>query len=380
MESLPPPLGSESQKIHERFCVIFEECIENNMSKDENLSHLSSSLSTQKRKKKPDLCGSGSSAARERPVSLETSSHVRSSVSGVDCEGWSDGAGSVYSQAEESAFRAVQGAPLTPWRAVGVSPSVSSAVFGLSWSRRAMVVWCRFSVLSWASRSGGICSTCDLRASEVRLLEGVCSSCCRRVSEHAVVLREVLLRSGVGGVVHGVSKAMLRPSSQSSSLFPSIRCRQAERVDLLLLGLTPACVCSSFILATGCCFRRQELTFTRFSEEATFEGLERLCLSAESSHPSVAWSVEAALPSAVSLLSSWWCCFSNVFAGLGVSSASFSCDWIKSVFWRHRSLAQRRSPRASYFGNDMEVPGIRGNEENLTVPWSSFSVRTAIGS
>ncbi|WZY92918.1 hypothetical protein YC2023_065247 [Brassica napus] len=82
-------------------------------------------------------------------VSLKTSSHVRSSVSGVDCEGWSNGAGSVYSQAEESAFRAVQGAPLTPWRAssawrrVGVSPSVSSAVFGLSWSRRAMVVWCR---------------------------------------------------------------------------------------------------------------------------------------------------------------------------------------------------------------------------------------------
>ncbi|CAG7902967.1 unnamed protein product [Brassica rapa] len=116
-------------------------------------------------------------------VSLKTSSHVRSSVSGVDCEGWSNGAGSVYSQAEESAFRAVQGAPLTPWRAssawrrVGVSPSVSSAVFGLSWSRRAMVVWCRFSVFSWASRSGGICSTCDLRASEVRLLEGVCSSC-----------------------------------------------------------------------------------------------------------------------------------------------------------------------------------------------------------
>ncbi|CAN6814163.1 unnamed protein product [Brassica oleracea var. botrytis] len=26
---------------------------------------------------------------------------------------------------------------------------------------------------------------------------------------------------------------------------------------------------------------------------------------------------------------------------LGVSSASFSCDWIESVFWRHRSLAQR---------------------------------------
>lgn len=179
-----------------------------------------------------------------------------------------------------------------------------------------MVVWCRFSVLSWASRSGGICSTCDLRALEVRLLEDVCSSCCRRVSEHAVVLREVLLLSGVGGVVHGVSKAMLRPSFQSSSFFLSIRCRQAERVDLLMLGLTPVCICSSFILATGCCFKRQELTSTRFSEEATFEGLERLCLSAESTHSSVAWSVEAANPDIMSLLSSWWCCFTNVFAGL----------------------------------------------------------------
>lgn len=76
------------------------------------------------------------------------------------------------------------------------------------------------------------------------------------------------------------------------------------------------CICSSFILATGCCFKRQELTSTRFSEEATFEGLERLCLSAESTHPSVAWSVEAANPDIVSLLSSWWCCFTNVFAGL----------------------------------------------------------------
>ncbi|KAL0789309.1 hypothetical protein Bca101_005555 [Brassica carinata] len=190
-----------------------------------------------------------------------------------------------------------------------------------------MVVWCQFSVLSWASRSGGICSTCDLRDSEVRLLEGVCSSCCWRVSEHAVVLREVLLRSGVGGVVHGISKAMLRPSSQSSSLFPSIRCRQAERVDLLLLGLTPACASRTYlypVLGGG-----------------DLRGSRASLLSAESPHPSVAWSVEAALPSAVSLLSSWWCCFSNVFAGLGVSSASFSCDWIESVFWRHRSLAQR---------------------------------------
>lgn len=38
---------------------------------------------------------------------------MRSSVSGVDCEGWSDGAESVCSQAEESAFRAVQGVLLT---------------------------------------------------------------------------------------------------------------------------------------------------------------------------------------------------------------------------------------------------------------------------
>ncbi|CDY28944.1 BnaA02g25320D [Brassica napus] len=40
MAGLPLPLGSESQKIHERFCVIFEECIENNMSKAEILSYV----------------------------------------------------------------------------------------------------------------------------------------------------------------------------------------------------------------------------------------------------------------------------------------------------------------------------------------------------
>ncbi|KAF3603205.1 hypothetical protein F2Q69_00035504 [Brassica cretica] len=38
MAGLPLPLGSESQKIHERFCVIFKECIENNMSKAEILT------------------------------------------------------------------------------------------------------------------------------------------------------------------------------------------------------------------------------------------------------------------------------------------------------------------------------------------------------
>ncbi|KAG2304192.1 hypothetical protein Bca52824_032843 [Brassica carinata] len=181
--------------------------------------------------------------------------HVRSSVSGIDCKGWSDGAGSVCSQAEESAFRAVKGIPLSLGELVARGGGLES--------RR---------------RSGEICSTCDLRALEIHLLEGFCSSCCRRVSEHVVILREVLLRSGVGGVVHGVSKAMLRPSSQSSSLFPV---STSEHVDLLLLGLTPPCVCC-FILATGCCFRRQELTSTRFSEEATFEGLGCLCLSAES--------------------------------------------------------------------------------------------------
>ncbi|KAH0943094.1 hypothetical protein HID58_002731 [Brassica napus] len=33
-----------------------------------------------------------------------------------------------------------------------------------------------------------------------------------------------------------------------------------------------------------------------------------------------------------------------------------------------------RTPRVSYSGDDMGVPGIRGNEENLTVPWSSSLV------
>ncbi|CAN7054222.1 unnamed protein product, partial [Brassica rapa subsp. trilocularis] len=105
------------------------------------------------------LCFSCCSVPR---VSLKTSSHVRSSVSGVDCEGWSNGAGSVYSQAEESAFRAVQGAPLTPWRAS------SALAVGFFCSLRSVLV---------STSDGGICSTCDLRASEVRLLEGVCSSC-----------------------------------------------------------------------------------------------------------------------------------------------------------------------------------------------------------
>ncbi|XP_018460238.1 uncharacterized protein LOC108831175 isoform X1 [Raphanus sativus] len=40
MAGLPLPLGSESQKIHERFCVIFEDCIDNNMSKAEILSYV----------------------------------------------------------------------------------------------------------------------------------------------------------------------------------------------------------------------------------------------------------------------------------------------------------------------------------------------------
>ncbi|KAG2304325.1 hypothetical protein Bca52824_032976 [Brassica carinata] len=149
----------------------------------------------------------------------EMSSHVRSSVSGIDCEGWSDDAWSVCLQAEESAFRAVKGVPLSLGGPVARGGGLESRRRFLLKSSVCLGPDGRGRVVS-----GDICSTCDLRALEIRLLEGVCNSCCRRVSEHAVVLREVLLRSGVEGVIHGVSKAMLQPSSQSSSLFPSIRC------------------------------------------------------------------------------------------------------------------------------------------------------------
>ncbi|KAG2262105.1 hypothetical protein Bca52824_069184 [Brassica carinata] len=120
----------------------------------------------------------------------------------------------VISQAEESDFRALQEAPYASWRGssawrrFGDSSTDSSAVFGLSvvlGEGRAVAVLC--SLMGVQVRQ--IPTTLDLRALEIRLLEGVCSSCCRRVSEHVVVFREVLLRSGVGGVVYGDSKAML---------------------------------------------------------------------------------------------------------------------------------------------------------------------------
>ncbi|CAH8283856.1 unnamed protein product [Eruca vesicaria subsp. sativa] len=176
-------------------------------------------------------------------------------------------------------IRAVQGAPLTPWRVCSARRQNGSLVVGLLSAvvsvgdGRARSV----SGLSWASGLDRLCCSHDLKALDVRLLKDVCSSSCQCVSKLAVVLREVLLRSSVGGVAYGNSKVMKRPSFPSSFLFPSSRCRPLECVDFLLDGFTPDCGCSSFILATGFSFRHQRLISFRFSEEATFEDLERLC-------------------------------------------------------------------------------------------------------
>ena len=72
-----------------------------------------------------------------------------------------------------------------------------------------------------------VLTTLDLRALEIRLLEGVCSLCCWRVSEHLVVFSELLLWSSVGGVVYGGSKEKFQSSSQFLVLFPSGLCRQS---------------------------------------------------------------------------------------------------------------------------------------------------------
>ncbi|KAF8045256.1 hypothetical protein N665_5333s0002 [Sinapis alba] len=81
-----------------------------------------------------------------------------------------------------------------------------------------MVVWCRFSVLSWASRSGGICITCDLRALEV------CYS-------KAFVARVVgVCRSTQWSCVKCCSRAVLEASSMAFS----------RRCCGLLLNLPPS--------------------------------------------------------------------------------------------------------------------------------------------
>ncbi|KAG2329689.1 hypothetical protein Bca52824_000869 [Brassica carinata] len=111
----------------------------------------------------------------------------------------------------------------------------------------------------------------DLRALEVRLLRGACSSCFWHVSEHVVVLCEAQLWSGVGGVVYGSSKVMLRPSSQSSFLFPSSWCRQPKSVSICswLFHFGVVCVQASTLPQVQLLSAK---SFPWFSEKITDEG------------------------------------------------------------------------------------------------------------
>ncbi|KAL0691199.1 hypothetical protein Bca4012_090878 [Brassica carinata] len=68
------------------------------------------------------------------------------------------------------------------------------------------------------------------------------------------------------------------------------------------------------------------------------------------------------------LLGSWrqwrWTSLGKSFSFLRSSSTSSTVTVIRT----------KSSSGTSYFGDDTGVPGIRGNEENLTVPWSSLMV------
>lgn len=148
-----------------------------------------------------------------------------------------------------------------------------------------------------------------MKALNVRLLKGVCSSSCRCVSKLAVVLCEVLLRSGVGGVVYGDSKAMKRPSFQSSLLFPSSCCRPLERVDLLLDGFTPVLFVQALSLPQVSALGVKDLPLPGSRRRRLAKVSSVSVLSTGWPHSLVAWSLEAALPSTLSMLCSWWCCF-----------------------------------------------------------------------
>ncbi|KAF2542137.1 hypothetical protein F2Q68_00029428 [Brassica cretica] len=188
-------------------------------------------------------------------------------------------------------------------------------------------------------------TTLDLRALKIRLLECVCSSCCRRVSEHAVVFREVLIRSGVGGVVYGGSKAKLWSSSQFFVLFPSASGgfllslsgsrrggRRGLRESLFVRGA------SSFLCGSvgggsisqrcgHCCVRGgvASLMFCRNIEVCSV-GLKQ---------------------------------FSQ---GLASKSLFYMCLLSVKVM-----SSKEITPEASYSKDDLGVPDIQGNEENLRV-------------
>ncbi|KAH0943095.1 hypothetical protein HID58_002732, partial [Brassica napus] len=268
-----------------------------------------SSLSSRKTKEKTDLCGSGSwwrvsvhSDAGSQPLLsqplffslllscvLHSPRFVAVSVPRVSSDS--------SSHAEESAFRAVQGAPLTPWRVCGARRRNGSLVVGLL----SVVVSVGDGRARSASGLGRLCFSHDLKALEVRLLEGVCSSSCRCVSKLAVVLLDA---------DHW--------SVSTSSLMVSLLI-----VVVQALSLPQA----------------QRLTSTRFSEEATFEVLELLCFVSRAAsflgglvgrgftsqrHEHVVFVVVLLL---------------FVFAGRGVFSASSSCDWLGSVLYSPPGLA-----------------------------------------
>ncbi|KAF3561782.1 hypothetical protein DY000_02014625 [Brassica cretica] len=193
-----------------------------------------------------------------------------------------------------------------------------------------------------------VLTSLDLRALEIQLLICVCSSCSRHVSEHLVLMREALLRSGVGVFVYDGFKATLQASSQSSFLFPSGLVPSPESVS--------TCSCKDFLILGS--RRRQPTRVFRVSicrwglwslgglvgESGISQHREQDRFMVVSSH--------------------------IVFAGLGMLSASTSSGrWsgdIGVLRW-YGALFKGRSPGASYSGSDMGVPGIRGNAENLTV-------------
>lgn len=100
-----------------------------------------------------------------------------------------------------------------------------------------------------------------------------------------MVLREALLRSGVGVVVYGGFKVTLQASSQSFPLPVWFGAVTGERVDLLLVVFIPVCAWSSLILATGFSFWQQRLSYLRFSKETTDECFQSFHLSVGSLVP-----------------------------------------------------------------------------------------------
>lgn len=93
-----------------------------------------------------------------------------------------------------------------------------------------------------------------------------------------MVLREALLRSGVGGDAAGFLSVLLPLPVWFGAV-------TGECVDLLLVVFIPVCAWSSLILATGFSFWQQRLSYLRFSEETIDEGFQSFHLSVGSLVP-----------------------------------------------------------------------------------------------